>query len=99
MDPGAQSAGVLITMGRVYEEVTAARKDISSLDSKVEQALKQGDDHEQRIRGLENQAAQSSDHEQRISSVEKRVWMATGVTALLAAGASAAATLLAGTGR
>lgn len=106
MDPGTQNAGFLITMGRVYEEVTAARKDISSLDSKVEQALKQGDDHEQRIRALQEQAARTSDHpelieklSQRQTAVEKKVWMAAGAVGLVVGGASIAATLLAGTGR
>lgn len=73
MDPGTQSAGVLITMGRVYEEVTGARKDISTLDSKVEQALHQGADHEMRVRALETQAAQSTDHETRIKVLEDAV--------------------------
>lgn len=98
-------------MGRIYEEVTATRKDIGTLDNKVEQALKQTADHEARVRTLETQAAQSTDHESRIKAledtmapiadhrtrlpaVERKVWMATGVTAFLAAGAAAGATLL-----
>lgn len=60
-------------MGRIYEEVTGARKDIGTLDGKVEQALRQTADHEARMRTLETQAAQSADHEVRIKNLEDTV--------------------------
>lgn len=60
-------------MGRIYEEVTATRKDIGILDGKVEQALRQTADHEARMRTLETQAAQSADHEARIKGLEDTV--------------------------
>jgi hypothetical protein len=60
-------------MGRIYEEVTGTRKDIGTLDGKVDQALKQTADHEARMRTLETQAAQSADHETRIKGLEDTV--------------------------
>jgi hypothetical protein len=74
---------------RHVEQVGATTADIAELEHQ----------HAPRIKVLEDAVAPIADHKTRVPALEKRVWMAAGAVGLLAAGASAAATLLAGAGR
>ena len=74
---------------RHVEQVGATTADIAELEHQ----------HAPRIKVLEDMVAPIADHKVRVPALEKRVWMAAGAVGLLAAGASAAATLLAGAGR
>jgi hypothetical protein len=104
MDPGAQNPGVLITMGRVYEEVTATRADLQALTGDVRRALETDRDHEERIRRVEPmvpalQAAQKdidelkthieTKLEPRLSGVERWRWGAAGAIGAISMGGSA----------
>lgn len=94
LDPGAQqSAGVLITIGRVYEEVTATRRDIGVLTGNVGRALEQGADHETRLRVVERDGATKRDvadlerdHGNRLSAVERKIYGYAGAAAALGVG-------------
>ncbi len=92
-------------MGRIYEEVTATRKDIGTLDGKVEQALRQGADHESRIRALERSSAtvealeardekRDEQRDSRLLAVERRAYMVAGGLSAAGVGASVVISLL-----
>jgi hypothetical protein len=94
IDPGGQS-GVLITMGRVYEEVTATRRDVGTLTGDVRRALEQGADHEARLRVVEHVGATKQDveaveqaHGDRLTALERWRWGAGGVVAVVSMGGS-----------
>ena len=102
LDPGAQSsAGVLITIGRVYEEVTATRRDIGTLTGNVTRALEQGADHESRIRTIEHEGATTEDLKEvkddlgpRVRALERWRWGVGGVVTAVSVGGSALVTYL-----
>lgn len=94
IDPA--SGGMLITIGRVFEEVTATRTAVQTLTGNVSRALEQGADHENRLRTLEHEAATKKaledlerDHGLRLSSLERKVYGWAGAATLASLGGSA----------
>lgn len=97
-----------IEMYREMQATHQAVRDVSGkLDGALEAHTRRLDDHDKdfadhegRLRHVEQTGATKKDvatlereHAPRITSLERRVWMASGVTGLLVAGASAIATI------
>lgn len=60
---------------------------LARIETKLDNAISLGSDHERRLRTLEDQAAESRDHEPRIKVLEARQWPLPSFALLLSAGA------------
>lgn len=97
MDPGAgaQSPGVLITMGQVYSEVTGMRQEVRDLATTMKTAIAQIGDHESRLRTVEHDYVTAAELEKlagRVSSLERFKWTVTPLAMALSGGIGAAVT-------
>jgi hypothetical protein len=59
-------------MTQVPDELLAVT--LARIETKLDNAIHLGGDHERRLRTLEDQAAESRDHEARVKVLESRVW-------------------------
>lgn len=94
VDPNNGGAYVQITLSKVYDEVTGARRELQDLVSTVRPMASQLVDHEQRIRYGEQHGATKDDVDRvikrideridpRITSLERWRWAAGGVITVL----------------
>lgn len=71
---------------------------LARMEVKLDHALEKTNDHEARIRRLEdNDPPEIGDHETRIRALERKVWVASGVFAFVGTGVGTALSRVIGT--